>query len=405
MAKFSSTVIEEVSGKLGSGLVMRQTVHGPVLAKAPRKASTPRRSEKQANTRCQMANVTANYRLFNGKLEQAFESKKVGVSDANVYVAVNYGKNPVYITKGMRVAGACVLAEYQFCQGSLPPISYSVNDGGVLVSNLNLGSLTISATTTVAELTTAILQHNQDWEEGDMLAYFEAEQWVDTDGVPRATMTSKKVVLDSLNENTLWSVAGERGFSTIQVSGSNYLGMGGALSNQGAAWAHSREKQSGSIKVSSQKLKVVSDILAEYQTYQAMKASAASYGGINTKAVYLNPQTYGVVEVTSGGISSGGSTETGNNGSTGTTTVAAPTFSGETQFTESTQVTMSAENGASIYYTMDGSTPTAASTLYSAPVTLTATTTVKAIAVKNGVSSEVTSKTYTKSEGGGLGQN
>ncbi len=200
-------------------------------------------------------------------------------------------------------------------------------------------------------------------------------------------------------------MAGERGFSTIQVSGSNYLGMSGALSNQGAAWAHSREKQSGSIKVSSQKLKVVSDILAEYQTYQAMKASAASYGGINTKAVYLNPQTYGVVEVTSGGITSGGSTETGNNGSTGTTTVAAPTFSGETQFTESTQVTMSAEDGASIYYTMDGSTPTAASTLYSAPVTLTATTSVKAITVKNGVSSEVTSKTYTKSEGGGLGQN
>ena len=312
MAKFSSTLIEEVSGKLGSGLVMRQTVHGPVLAKAPRKASTPRRSEKQANTRCQMANLTANFRLYNGKLQQAFEGKKAGVSDANLYVAVNYDKNPVYITKGMRVAGACVLAEYQFCQGSLPPIGYSVNAGGVLVSNLNLGSLTISATTTVAELTMAILQHNQDWEEGDMLAYFEAEQWEDTDGVPRATMVSQKVVLDSLNDNTLWSVVGERGFSTIQVSGSNYLSMSAALSNQGAAWVHSREKQSGSIKVSSQKLKVVSDILAEYQTYQAMKASAASYGGINTKAVYLNPQTYGVVVETSGGT-----TDSGNNGSTG----------------------------------------------------------------------------------------
>lgn len=88
-------------------------------------------------------------------------------------------------------------------------------------------------------------------------------------------------------------------------------------------------------------------------------------------------------------------------------TVAAPTFSGATQFTESTQVTMSAESGASIYYTLDSSTPTAESTVYSTPVTLTATTTVKAIAVKDGVSSTVTSRTYTKggNTGGGDGEN
>ncbi|MBQ7423973.1 MAG: hypothetical protein IJV19_04425, partial [Prevotella sp.] len=41
--------------------------------------------------------------------------------------------------------------------------------------------------------------------------------------------------------------------------------------------------------VSSQRLKVVSDILADYQSYEAMVASAESYGGINSKDVYLNP--------------------------------------------------------------------------------------------------------------------
>ena len=86
-----------------------------------------------------------------------------------------------------------------------------------------------------------------------------------------------------------------------------------------------------------------------------------------------------------------------------TVTVAAPQFSGETQFTETTQVSMSAESGASIYYTLDGSTPTSGSTLYSAPVTLSDTTTVKAIAIKDGVSSSVTSRTYTKSSGNGGG--
>ena len=303
---------KNLRGKIGQMIYYQRKDGTTVVYEAKEKAATPVRTEAQMQIRTQWSNLGAVYTQFHKTLKKGFEGLEAGLSDYNAFIQANVGVCKVYIPKWIRLNGGCVLAEYQFCQGSLPPIGYSVNAGGVLVSNLNLGSLTISATTTVAELTMAILQHNQDWEEGDMLAYFEAEQWEDTDGVPRATMVSQKVVLDSLNDNTLWSVVGERGFSTIQVSGSNYLSMSAALSNQGAAWVHSREKQSGSIKVSSQKLKVVSDILANYQTYQAMKASAASYGGINTKAVYLNPQTYGAVVETSGGT-----TDSGNNGSTG----------------------------------------------------------------------------------------
>ena len=104
---------------------------------------------------------------------------------------------------------------------------------------------------------------------------------------------------------------------------------------------------------------------------------------------------------TVGGSDSGNGTSGTGGGET--PIVAAPQFAGETQFEESTQVSMSAESGASIYYTLDGSTPTAQSTLYSAPVTLTDTTTVKAIAIKDGVSSSVTSRTYTKGGNAGGG--
>ena len=48
-----------------------------------------------------------------------------------------------------------------------------------------------------------------------------------------------------------------------------------------------------------------------------------------------------------------------------------------------------------------GSTPTAESTLYSEAFTLSDTTTVKAIAVKNGTSSSVTTQTFTKGTTGG----
>ncbi len=105
---------------------------------------------------------------------------------------------------------------------------------------------------------------------------------------------------------------------------------------------------------------------------------------------------------TSGGSGSSAGSSTGSETGGGqTVTVAAPTISGTTPFAETTQVTMSAESGAEIRYTTDGSTPTASSSLYSAALTLSDTTTVKAIAIKNGTSSSVASQTFTKSSGGG----
>lgn len=101
------------------------------------------------------------------------------------------------------------------------------------------------------------------------------------------------------------------------------------------------------------------------------------------------------------GGSNGGNTGTGGTGGSGTSTVSAPTISGSTPFAENTTVTMTAESGAEIRYTTDGTTPTASSTLYSAPITLTDTTTVKAIALKNGLNSSVATKVFTKSSGNG----
>lgn len=74
----------------------------------------------------------------------------------------------------------------------------------------------------------------------------------------------------------------------------------------------------------------------------------------------------------------------------------APTISGTTPFDDSTEVTISAAEGATIHYTTDGSTPTAESTEYTEALTLSATTTVKAVAVKDDLTSEVASETFTK---------
>ena len=109
----------------------------------------------------------------------------------------------------------------------------------------------------------------------------------------------------------------------------------------------------------------------------------------------------------SGTTGNGGSSNGGNSGNSSSSnqTLASPTISGNTTFSESTQVTISGPDGAEIHYTTDGTVPTAESALYSEAFTLSATTTVKAIAIKNGVSSEVASRVFTKSSNDdGMGQ-
>jgi hypothetical protein len=79
-------------------------------------------------------------------------------------------------------------------------------------------------------------------------------------------------------------------------------------------------------------------------------------------------------------------------------TVAAPVFSlpGGTYATHLRLTMQSATPGATLHFTIDGTAPTATSSIYGGPIELSATTTVKALALKNGMTgSTATSATYT----------
>lgn len=85
------------------------------------------------------------------------------------------------------------------------------------------------------------------------------------------------------------------------------------------------------------------------------------------------------------------------------TTVSTPTFSlaGGTYTTEQTVTISCATSGATIYYTTNGSKPSTSSTMYNGAITIRETTTLKAIAIKDGTESSVAEATYTINTGGG----
>lgn len=334
MAKISGAATQ-LSGKVGQ-LIYRQTKYGTVVYEA-RKTSVPQRTEAQMQVRTQWSNLAAVYRQFNQTLKKGFEGLNDKMHDYNAFIQANTNVVKVYVPKSVRLNGGSVLAPYQITRGTLPSVAMTKGAGGVLVSDVRVGSLVIGAETTVADLANAVIALNDGWQAGDQLTFFYGVQTTDAvTGIPRARIYGYKVMLNPGDSTPLLEVVNGVGFTSVASAGSGQagssagyvLGMDRAIEDGAAVWIHSREDGTGGLKVSTQFMYVDSSVLAGYQTSAAMAGAANSYGGINAQAVYLQPRSGvghvggGVVPVVPAGGSTGsggsgsGTTDPGNGGST-----------------------------------------------------------------------------------------
>ena len=81
--------------------------------------------------------------------------------------------------------------------GSLPSVGVEIGDGGVPVTDINLGGLTIGASTTLKAFSQAIVEHNPEWAHGDQLTVFVAHQLQDSlTNVPRVSIEGVEITLD-----------------------------------------------------------------------------------------------------------------------------------------------------------------------------------------------------------------
>ena len=152
---------------------------------------------------------------------------------------------------------------------------------------------------------------------------------------------------------------------------------------------------------------IVSEIVTAYSSqYSNITFDIIDQGGSNTLRAYrcggtdASDVTVGDIVVVSGNLVKYGDIYEFGQGCQLVSLVhkpAAPTFSPAAGAVVSgTEVTLAClTDGATIYYTTDGSTPTTSSSVYSSAITVTENMTIKAIAVKNEVSSDVAEAAYT----------
>ena len=271
MGKLSG-IISKISGSAGN-ITFKRRMGETVVSEKVTQVRNPR-TNAQMQTRTKWGNIIAMYKGIRPLLNYGFENKPKNLSDYNMFVKLNMQRPAVYLTKQQVAGGGCVACAYQITQGSLPSIVIS-GTGNNSATDIYLGSLTIGASTTVAEFSQAVVQNNADYKYGDQISFFEITQQTNAEtGIPYCQFSASKVILDAADTSVLWDVAGRAGF----YGQDSMLGHYGAAFVGAFGWVHSR-KSDGKTLVSSQNLIAVNaTLLAEHQGDAAYTLSKSSYG-------------------------------------------------------------------------------------------------------------------------------
>ena len=275
-------IISKLNGSAGN-LTFRQK-SGKTIVSEKITQTTNAKTELQLKHRMKWANIIREYQVLQPYMKLAFGGTRNGRNDYNKFVSTNLSMIPVYLTKAEVNAGMCIVAPYEITQGNVKSITIS-GKGKKAVTDISLGTLSITSTTTVAEFSNDEVLNNKLYEYGDQITYFLVHQVVnEVTNIPMAEVDACCIVLDKSNEAKLLALVDARGFSVqegcLAALASNDFG------NHGMVWIHSRKHNAKTV-ISTQYLVCENKLLEQYQSDDAYQNAVESYGGVND--VYLTP--------------------------------------------------------------------------------------------------------------------
>ena len=298
-------------GKVGDLVFARRL--GQQTTRAYNSRPKDAKTRSQVTQRVKMANVIAMYRALKNICDHSFESLNVGQTSYSAFVKANLTGNKVSLTKEAASFGACVVAPYLISRGSLPSIQVE-GTGADAVTNIAVGGLTISGTTTIGQFADALVANNAGIEYGDQLTYVSLVQQTDANsGYPVVVAGIYEVTLNSSSTDKVRDFIPEVGSSVKN----GFLAHGALIGRGGFAWILSRKQTGSSLMVSTQRLVLTSpDVYEEFATADANTRAISSYGF--TMEPILAPGVVGAPAGPSAGSgsgcsSSGGSSGTGSN--------------------------------------------------------------------------------------------
>lgn len=277
MAILKSLYLKGASQKLG-GVVLYQA-KGRTLARELAPAISNPRTPSQMEQRVRMANVVSFYRANRGWMKLSFEDKKQSESDYNAFVSANLTNSRVALSKSEAAAGAAVVAPYKVTSGSLGSIEQQVLVS-IIKTNLFLGNLAIDENTTIGQLSTALINNNNNMREGMQLSLVINLQTVDeTTSIPYIVTRAYELLLSKTSAELVedyipGGILGNSGDSE------NCLYFNGSDLGYGAATFILSETTGGKTRVSTQSMIMfgVNAVYTQYTSELAWSNAIISYG-------------------------------------------------------------------------------------------------------------------------------
>lgn len=137
------------------------------------------RTFPQMVRRVRWPNLVNLYKLMKSWQPKAYESKKDGQTDYNIFMSLNIGRASVALTKDMSLGDNCVIEPYQISRGSLPSVALAAVAGSSLYTTDIVLSSAIGASSTVGQLSRDIIANNIAFNDGDNIAIIKFQNWTD----------------------------------------------------------------------------------------------------------------------------------------------------------------------------------------------------------------------------------
>lgn len=232
--------------------------------------------ESASRTRAQMirrimwGNLVNCYKQISRWQKKAYDGKLGGQSDYNLFMKLNIARASVGTTKQANEQGFAVWEAYQVSQGSLPVVGYSLGSSPAAYVTDIIVKNTITAATTIGDLSSDIIANNPQFQDGDNIAFIFFVNWQKTDVEwPYATSIYTEITLDKTSTTLLGDVPDVGGRLiedvndnlTVTFESSPVTEIGHEV---GFACIHTR-KVNGNLKVSSQSILLNEEsLIAQY---------------------------------------------------------------------------------------------------------------------------------------------